>query len=160
MEQDSLSKLLNGVLLKKYSCINTVKVSYDSLHNNLYYVIVYVIPVNNQKGFSDCNRDYPEIKQGQEANDLTEFYHKLHTYKYNKTICLDETSIYLNMTLSYGRSKSGSRVIKKTHKYPYKRNIRCASNVKLYKIKKRYPEIKTLQCDGRRIPLKNNSVSR
>lgn len=43
------------------------------------------------------------------------------------------------------------------HKYPYKRNITCASNVKLYKIKKRYPEIKTLQCDGRRVPLKNNS---
>jgi hypothetical protein len=63
MEQESLGKLLNGVLLKKYSCINTIKVSYDSLHNNLYYVIVYVIPVNNQKGFSDCNRDYPEIKQ-------------------------------------------------------------------------------------------------
>ena len=38
-----------------------------------------------------------------------------------KTICLDETSIYLNMTLSYGRSKSGTRVIKKTTKYPYKR---------------------------------------
>jgi len=47
--------------------------------------------------------------------------------KYLKTICLDETSIYLNMTLSYGRSKSGTRVIKKTSKYPYKRyNLLCA----------------------------------
>ena len=27
------------------------------------------------------------------------------------------------MTLSYGRSKSGTRVIKKTTKYPYKRYI-------------------------------------
>jgi len=43
------------------------------------------------------------------------------------------------------------------HKYPYKRKITCVSNVKLNKIKKRYPEIKTLQCDGREIPLKNNS---
>jgi SAM-dependent methyltransferase len=43
------------------------------------------------------------------------------------------------------------------HKYPHKRNITCVSNIKLYKIKQRYPEIKTLQCDGRRIPLKNNS---
>jgi hypothetical protein len=43
------------------------------------------------------------------------------------------------------------------HKYPYKRKITCVSNVKLNKIKKKYPEIKTLQCDGREIPLKNNS---
>jgi hypothetical protein len=43
------------------------------------------------------------------------------------------------------------------HKYPHKRKITCVSNVKLNKIKKRYPEIKTLQCDGREIPLKNNS---
>jgi len=43
------------------------------------------------------------------------------------------------------------------HKYPYKRKITCVSNVKLNKIKQRYPEIKTLQCDGREIPLKNNS---
>ena len=43
------------------------------------------------------------------------------------------------------------------HKYPYKRKITCVSNVKLNKIKQRYPEIKTLQCDGRKIPLKNNS---
>ena len=28
---------------------------------------------------------------------------------YKKTICLDETSIYLNMTLSYGRSKSDTK---------------------------------------------------
>ena len=30
-------------------------------------------------------------------------------------------------------------------------------NVKLTKIKKKYPEIKTLQCDGRKIPLKDNT---
>lgn len=46
---------------------------------------------------------------------------------YTKTICLDETSIYLNITLSYGRSRSGTRVIKKTNKYLYKRyNLLCA----------------------------------
>ena len=39
---------------------------------------------------------------------------------------MDETSIYLNMTLSYGRSRSGTRVIKKTNKYPYKKyNLLC-----------------------------------
>jgi hypothetical protein len=31
------------------------------------------------------------------------------------------------MTHSYGRSRSGIRVVKKTHKYPYKRyNLLCA----------------------------------
>ena len=40
---------------------------------------------------------------------------------------MDETSIYLNMTLTYGRSKSGTRVLKKTNKYPYRRfNLLCA----------------------------------
>lgn len=43
------------------------------------------------------------------------------------------------------------------HKYPNKRKITCVSKVKLNKIKQRYPEIKTLRCDGRQIPLKNNS---
>ena len=39
----------------------------------------------------------------------------------SKTISIDETSIYLNMTLTYGRSKSGTRVIKKINKYPFKK---------------------------------------
>jgi len=70
---------------------------------------------------------YPEKKEGQEKQDLEIFYNKLKDYAYNRTICLDETSIYLNMTLTYGRSKSGIRVIKKTNKYPYKRyNMLCA----------------------------------
>jgi putative transposase len=64
---------------------------------------------------------YPEKKVGQEQDDLDTFYQTLHSHNYKKTISLDETSIYLNMTLSYGRSKSGRRVIKKTHKYPFKR---------------------------------------
>ena len=78
---------------------------------------------------------YPEKRTGQEKQDLDNFYKNLEKYNYKnnyknnykKTICLDETSIYLNMTLSYGRSKSGTRVIKKTTKYPYKRyNLLCA----------------------------------
>lgn len=64
---------------------------------------------------------YPEKKEGQEKDDLEVFYNKLKSFRYDKTICLDETSIYLNMKPSYGRSKSGSRVIDKTYKYPYKR---------------------------------------
>ena len=42
-------------------------------------------------------------------------------FKQLTTICLDETSIYLNMKPSYGRSKSCTRIIEKTYKYPYKR---------------------------------------
>jgi hypothetical protein len=67
MEQESLSKLLNGVLLKKYPCINDIVVIYNNFDNNLYTVTVYVIPVSSSKGFEDCNRDYPEIK-----NDIIE----------------------------------------------------------------------------------------
>jgi transposase/transposase-like protein len=70
---------------------------------------------------------YPEKREGQEASDLKTFYEKLNTYDYKRTICLDETSIYLNMKNSYGRSRSGTRVIKKTNKYPFKRyNMLCA----------------------------------
>ena len=70
---------------------------------------------------------YPEKREGQESSDLKTFYAKLNTYDYKRTICLDETSIYLNMKPSYGRSKSGTRVIKKTNIYPFKRyNMLCA----------------------------------
>ena len=70
---------------------------------------------------------YPEKREGQESSDLKTFYAKLNTYDYKRTICLDETSIYLNMKPSYGRSRSGTRVIKKTNKYPFKRyNMLCA----------------------------------
>jgi transposase len=73
------------------------------------------------------NKYYPEKKEGQEKDDLSTFYKQLSAYKYDKTICLDETSIYLNMTSSYGRSKTGTRAIYKTNKYPFKRyNMLCA----------------------------------
>jgi len=44
---------------------------------------------------------YPEKKDGQEKEDLEVFYNKLKKFSYDKTICLDETSIYLNMKPSY-----------------------------------------------------------
>ena len=50
---------------------------------------------------------YPEKKEWQEKEDLEVFYNKLKGVRYDKTICLDETPIYLNMKPSYGRSKSG-----------------------------------------------------
>lgn len=64
---------------------------------------------------------YPEKRKGQEKQDLETFYTTLKKYNYKNTISIDETSIYLNMTLTYGRSKSGTRVIKKTNKYPFKK---------------------------------------
>jgi len=64
---------------------------------------------------------YPEKKEATLEEDLKEFYKELHKLDYKKTICLDETGIKLSMTLSYGRNKSGKRVIKKTNKYPFKK---------------------------------------
>jgi transposase len=70
---------------------------------------------------------YPEKTEGQEKMDIENFYKELAKYKYNKTISIDETSIYLNMHLEYGRSKSGTRVIRKTNDFPFKRyNLLCA----------------------------------
>lgn len=87
---------------------------------------------------------YPEKREGQEKQDLDTFYNKLKQYDYTKTICLDETSIPLNMTLSYGRSRSGTRVIKKTNKYPYKRfNLLCAISANKVIGWKLYPERKS-----------------
>ena len=89
------------------------------------------------------NKYYPEKREGQEKQDLLEFYKNLEKYDYTKTICLDETSIYLNMTLTYGRSKSGTRVIKKTNKYPYKRyNLLCAISANKVVGWKLFPERK------------------
>ena len=69
------------------------------------------------------------------------FYKKLNDFDYKRTICLDETSIYLNIT--YGRSRSGTRVIKKTNKYPYKRyNLLCAISADKVVGWKLYPERK------------------
>jgi transposase len=86
---------------------------------------------------------YPEKREGQEKQDLETFYNKLKQYDYTKTICLDETSIPLNMTLSYGRSRSGTRVIKKTNNYPYKRfNLLCAISADKVIGWKLYPERK------------------
>ena len=93
---------------------------------------------------------YPEKKEGQangslrqEKEDLETFYKKLNDFDYKRTICLDETSIYLNMTLTYGRSRSGTRVIKKTNKYPYKRyNLLCAISADKVVGWKLYPERK------------------
>lgn len=71
---------------------------------------------------------YPAKKIETEEKDLKlSFYKTLQSYDYKKTISIDETAIKLSMELSYGRSKSGTRVIKKTTQYPFEKyNLLCA----------------------------------
>lgn len=121
------SKLVN----EKFGVHLTDRSIYTILHNN---------KITRKRLRS---KYYPEKRERQEKQDLAEFYKKLGKYDYTKTICLDETSIYLNMTLSYGRSRSGTRVIKKTNKYPYKRyNLLCAISANKVIGWKLYPERK------------------
>lgn len=62
-----------------------------------------------------------------EHEDQKVYYKRILKQPINKVISIDETSIYLNMTLNYGRSKKGRRVYLKTHIYPFKKfNVLCA----------------------------------
>ncbi len=91
------------------------------------HTIYNILHQNKITGKRLKNKYYPEKKEGQDKDDLSIFYKQLSHYKYDKTICLDETSIYLNMTSSNGRSKTHTRAIYKTNKYPFKRyNMLCA----------------------------------
>ena len=49
MEKGSLTKLLNGVLLKKYPCINTIYVSYNDL--KIKDVIIIFINVSEDNSY-------------------------------------------------------------------------------------------------------------
>jgi transposase len=121
------------------------KLVYNEFNVRLTSMSIHNILTNNKITRKRLrNKYYPEKKEGQEKEDLQTFYNTLHTnYDYTKTICLDETSIYLNMTLTYGRSRSGTRVIKKTNKYPYKRyNLLCAISADKVVGWKLYPERK------------------
>jgi transposase len=72
-------------------------------------------------------RYYPEKKLLTEKEDQKKYYKRILKQKVDKIISIDETSIYLNMTLNYGRSKKGRRVYMKTHIYPFKKfNVLCA----------------------------------
>ena len=87
----------------------------------------------------------------EEQEDINEFYKKLEKYKYDKTICLDEKSIYLNMVLPYRRSKKGTRVIKKTNKYPFIRyNLLCAISAN---------KVKQLDLEYNKLSKKNDNLN-
>lgn len=87
--------------------------------------IYRVINNNNITRKKLRKRYYPQKKD--EKKDLEEYYSKIKKINKRKIISIDETSIYLNMTLGYGRSKKGYRVYKKTSIYPFKKyNMLCA----------------------------------
>ena len=87
--------------------------------------IYRVINDNNITRKKLRKRYYPQKKD--EKKDLEEYYSKIKKINKRKIISIDETSIYLNMTLGYGRSKKGYRVYKKTSIYPFKKyNMLCA----------------------------------
>ena len=70
---------------------------------------------------------YPEKKEATQEEDLKTFYTELKKHDYKKTISIDETGFKLSMNPSYGRSKSGDRVLIKKNKYPFKKyNFLCA----------------------------------
>jgi hypothetical protein len=58
-----------------------------------------------------------------EHEDQKVYYKRILKQSINKVISIDETSIYLNMTLNYGRTKKGRRVYLKTHIYIHLRNL-------------------------------------
>ena len=70
---------------------------------------------------------YPQKFVDNKTQIMSKFYKDLKKYHYSKVISIDETSIYINMTGSYGRSKSGQRAILTTTIYPFKKfNLLCA----------------------------------
>ena len=104
------------------------KLVYDKFKIELSDMSIYNILHNNKLTRKRVrSKFYPEKTEGQEKMDIENFYKELDKYKHDKTICLDESAIYLNMHLEYGRSKSGTRVIRKTNEYPFKKyNLLCA----------------------------------
>ena len=90
----------------------------------LFYIIKYKLNITRKKL---RKKYYPGKKD--EKKELLEFYKELIKLKRNDIIFIDETSFYLNMTLSYGRNDKGKRVYLKTDKYPFKKyNFICAIN--------------------------------
>lgn len=59
------------------------------------YIINSILHSNKIKRKKLRSKYYPEKKEGQEKEDSEAFYKKLKKISYDKTICLDETSIYL-----------------------------------------------------------------
>lgn len=80
---------------------------------------------------------YPEKKLSTEKEDLKKFYENINKLSIDKIISIDETALYLNMHLAYGRSKKGKRAIIKTTSYPFiKFNCLCAiTNKKIIGLK-------------------------
>lgn len=88
----------------------------------LFYIIKHKLNMTRKKL---RKKYYPDKKN--EKIELLTFYNKLLTLNRNNLIFVDETSFYLNMTLSYGRNDKGKRAYIKTNIYPFKKyNFLCA----------------------------------
>jgi transposase len=105
--------------------VKLVKDEYDlEVHHSTIY---HTIDKENITRKRLRKRYYPEKKLENEQEDLKDFYKELLKYKHEHVISIDETSIYLNMRLAYGRNTKGHRVVVKTSIYPFKRyNVLCA----------------------------------
>lgn len=112
-----------NVTLKQLSKL--IKQKYKvKLHYTTVYKIIKELGITRKKL---RKRYYPFKKKDQELDNLIEFYEEILDIDKKKVISIDETAIYLNMTLGYGRSKKGRRAYLKTHIYPFKKyNMLCA----------------------------------
>jgi transposase len=100
------------------------KFKVDLHHTTVYKILKEELNITRKKL---RKRYYPEKKLLTEKEDQKKYYKRILKQKVDKIISIDETSIYLNMTLNYGRSKKGRRVYMKTHIYPFKKfNVLCA----------------------------------
>ena len=88
----------------------------------LFYIVKYKLNITRKK----LRKKYYPAKKD-EKQELMKFYKELIKLNRNDLIFIDETSFYLNMTLSYGRNTKGKRAYLKTNKYPFKKyNFICA----------------------------------
>lgn len=83
---------------------------------------IYYILKNNDVTRKRLTKKYfPAKKKHLEKDLLKQFYKNVRKYDYKKIICLDETSVYINMTPSYGRANKGIKAVHRTQIYPYKK---------------------------------------
>jgi len=83
--------------------------------------IFYVLKNNYVTRKRLVKKYFPAKKKNIEKDLLKQFYKNVQKYNYKKIICIDETAVYVNMLLAYGRSIKGKQALKRTNVYPYKK---------------------------------------
>lgn len=102
-------KQISEIIKQKFN----IKLSYATIHR--------ILQKNDITRKKLVKKYFPAKKENIETDLLKNFYCTVRKYNYKKIICLDETSVYINMLPHYGRSKSGTQAIRKTNIYPYKK---------------------------------------